>query len=58
MHCLLYIVPFYLRFSASWHLAVICAAHFVIDAARARYQVIGYAWDQILHIALLLIYCI
>lgn len=56
VHCLLYIVPFYLCYPASWHLGVICVAHFVIDAAKTRYRVIDYSYDQILHIVLLFLY--
>lgn len=58
VHCLLYIIPFYLCRSVSWHLGVMCIAHLVIDAVKARYKIINYSCDQILHIALLLLYFI
>lgn len=58
VHCMLYIFPFYLFFSSCWQMYVLLFAHFMIDAAKSRFNVINYKIDQMLHIALLLLYCL
>lgn len=58
VHCILYTLPFYVCFALSWHLGVIFVAHIIIDAVKARYELINEGVDQMLHIALLLIYFI
>jgi hypothetical protein len=36
-------------YGADWRLAALFASHIIIDALKARYKVIGYVCDQILH---------
>lgn len=49
IHCILYIVPFYLCFGLTWQLAIVFAAHIIIDPMKARYGKISYFQDQVLH---------
>ena len=58
IHCMLYILPFYLIFGWTWQLAVIGILHFPIDALKARWGKISYTTDQILHYLLLGVYLI
>ena len=58
VHCMLYMLPFYICFGLTWQFYVILGLHFMIDAAKARFHLINYACDQALHIALLLLYCL
>lgn len=48
-HCFLYILPFALLHGFHSGLIYIFASHAIIDAAKARYKVIGYTMDQLLH---------
>lgn len=56
VHCVLYCLPFYAVFGLTWKLTLIFLTHVIIDALKARYKVISYKTDQVLHyyIALLL----
>ena len=56
VHCVLYAVPFVIVFGWGWKIALIAAAHFPIDALKARYKKITYAQDQILHYFVLACY--
>jgi hypothetical protein len=56
VHCVLYIVPFYICFGFVWQLAVIFIAHLVIDPLKARYNKINYWQDQTLHYLASLLY--
>lgn len=56
VHYLLYCLPFYLAFGFVWQLFVLFGVHVVVDTAKARYKKIGYATDQVIHYAVLLIY--
>ena len=56
VHCILYILPFYLFFGFNLDLLSIFAAHFFIDATKARYKKITYAHDQIIHFIIALVY--
>ena len=49
IHCVLYILPFRLMYGTNWKLAVLFASHIIIDTLKARYKVVGYVCDQILH---------
>ena len=57
-HCVLYTVPFAIVFGTDWRIDVILAMHFIVDSFKARWHKIGYASDQILHLATLAIYLI
>lgn len=56
VHCILYILPFYVVFGYNWQLHVIFVSHIIIDALKARYNKINYMTDQILHYIFALIY--
>ena len=58
VHCILYCFPFYIAFGIVWQLAVIFITHIIIDALKARYKLINYAVDQVLHFAIMCIYFI
>ena len=49
VHCALYCTPFYFLFGVSWKLAFIFGTHVIVDLLKARYKVIDYKTDQILH---------
>ena len=49
IHCILYVLPFRYMYGADWRLAVLFVTHMIIDAFKARYKIIGYAYDQIFH---------
>lgn len=56
VHCMLYVLPFYVVFGFTWKLIVLFFSHMVIDIMKVKYRVIEYMMDQILHyiIALML----
>ena len=56
VHCVLYCLPFYMVFGLNWQLLVIFISHVIIDTLKARYKVINYATDQLLHYIITLIY--
>lgn len=49
VHCILYCLPFYVVFGLTWELVVLFLTHVIIDALKARYEVISYKTDQVLH---------
>lgn len=49
VHCMLYILPYYIVFGLSWNIVVLFISHIIIDNMKARYKVISYSTDQILH---------
>lgn len=49
VHCILYIVPFYLCFGFTWHLAIVFVSHIIIDPLKARYGKIDYFQDQLMY---------
>ena len=51
-HCVLYTVPFAVAFGVDWRIVALMVTHLVIDALKARWRVIGYVHDQILHVIL------
>ena len=58
VHCFLYCVPFYIMFGAIWQLAVLFITHIIIDLLKARYKLIPYWLDQVLHYVVCLLYLI
>ncbi len=57
-HSTLYILPFYACFGASAILFMTWIIHFVTDACKARYKMIGYVVDQVIHLLNLLLWLI
>lgn len=58
MHCILYVVPFYICFGFVWQLVVIFVAHLLVDPMKARYNKINYWQDQTLHYLVSLVYLV
>lgn len=58
VHCVLYCLPFYIAFGLTWNLLFIFLTHIYIDALKARYKIIDYTADQIMHYLILLIYLV
>lgn len=58
VHCLLYCLPFYIVFGFVWQLIPLLILHIVIDLLKARYKLIPYWLDQVLHYATCLLYLI
>lgn len=59
VHCALYCLPFYIAFGYKWQLIVIFVTHIIIDALKARYKVLSYTMDQVLHYVIAITcYCI
>jgi hypothetical protein len=56
VHCFLYAVPFYIVFGFDEKIPIIIITHIIIDIGKARYKVIDYVTDQILHYWAMLIY--
>jgi hypothetical protein len=56
VHCVLYCLPFYIVFGLTWQLLGIFLTHIYIDSLKARYKVINYTTDQLLHYMITLIY--
>lgn len=53
VHSVLYCVPFIFLLELHY-IFLLAISHFIIDAAKARYNVIDYKTDQILHYIILL----
>lgn len=49
VHCVLYALPFYICFGFVWQFAIIFTSHMIIDPLKARWGIINYRQDQILH---------
>lgn len=49
VHCVLYCLPFYIVFGLTWQLMAIFVTHIAIDPLKARYKVINYITDQVVH---------
>ena len=58
IYCVLYCVPFFIAYGLCWQLGVIFITHMFIDPLKARYGVINYTTDQILHYLTLGVYFI
>ena len=54
VHCILYVVPFYIAFGLDLRLVII----FIIDALKARYHAISYLGDQVIHYVIMIIYLV
>ena len=57
-HSVLYSLSFMIAFGFDWKVPFIIGTHIVIDALKARYKVINYVIDQVLHLIVLMIYVI
>ncbi len=57
-HCFLYAVPFYICFGFIWQLIPLISLHIIIDLLKARYKLIPYWLDQLLHYLTCLLYLI
>lgn len=58
VHSLLYCLPFYLVFGLAWQLIPLFILHIVIDLLKARYKLIPYWLDQLIHYWTCLLYLI
>ena len=58
VHCLLYCLPFYIVFGFIWQLIPLLVLHIIIDLLKARYKIIPYWLDQLLHYITCLLYLI
>jgi hypothetical protein len=58
VHCLLYCLPFYIAFGFVWQLIPILLLHIVIDLLKAKFKLIPYWLDQVLHYVTCLLYLI
>ena len=57
-HSVLYSLSFMIAFGFDWKVPFIIGTHIVIDALKARYKVINYITDQVLHLMVLVIHVI
>lgn len=56
IHSMLYTVPFMIVFGFDpMILCIILNTHFAIDLLKAKYKLINYIWDQILHYIIIFI---
>ena len=55
VHCALYCVPFAVVYAIDVRLLILFITHFTTDALKARYEAIGYAYDQFLHYVIALV---
>lgn len=58
VHCLLYCLPFYIAFGFVLQLIPLLLLHIVIDLLKAKFKLIPYWLDQVLHYATCLLYLI
>lgn len=56
VHCLLYCLPFYIVFDMNWQLIPLLILHIIIDLLKAKYKLIPYWLDQLLHYLTCLLY--
>lgn len=56
VHSFLYCVPFYLVFGLSLNLLILFGMHLIVDNLKARYGVITYIEDQMIHYVTLIMY--
>lgn len=52
-HCVLYSLPFAVAFGYDWRVLALLASHVLVDAAKARWQVLDYTEDQIFHVSVM-----
>lgn len=58
VHCVLYCLPFYVVFGLVWQLIPLLVLHIIIDLLKAKYKLIPYWLDQLLHYLTCLLYLI
>ena len=58
VHCLLYCLPFYIGFGLVWQLIPLLILHIIIDLLKAKYKLIPYWLDQVIHYLTCLLYLI
>ena len=58
VHSALYCLPFYIVIGLVWQLIPLFILHIVIDLLKARYKLIPYWLDQLLHYLTCLLYLI
>lgn len=58
VHCLLYCLPYYIVCGFVWQLIPLLLLHIVIDLLKAKYKLIPYWLDQVLHYLTCLLYLI
>ena len=58
VHCALYCLPFYIVFGYVWQLIPLFILHIIIDLLKAKYKLIPYWLDQVLHYLTCLLYFI
>jgi type IV secretory pathway TrbL component len=58
IHSVLYCIPLAIIFGINSTLLFIFTAHFTIDSYKAKFKLINYATDQVLHYIVLIIYLI
>ena len=56
VHCALYCLPFYIVFGYVWQLIPLFVLHIIIDLLKAKYKLIPYWLDQVLHYITCLLY--
>ena len=56
VHSALYTVPFIIIFGLTWHLIILFISHLIIDLLKAKYKIINYIQDQVLHYIVACIY--
>ena len=49
VYCALYCVPFAVVYGIDIKLFLLFVSHLIIDSCKAKYRVIGYVCDQVLH---------
>lgn len=55
VHCALYCVPFAVVYGIDYKLLALFVSHLIIDALKARYKMISYWVDQVLHYGIALV---
>ena len=55
VHCTLYSLPFAVVFGFDWRVLALLASHVLVDAAKARWQVLDYTADQVLHVVVMVL---
>lgn len=54
-HCVTYTVPFAIVFGIDGRIAALLASHLIVDAQKARWDMIGYVQDQVSHVVTLVL---
>jgi hypothetical protein len=58
VHCVLYCLPFLVIFGLTWQLIPLLGFHYIVDILKARFKIIPYWLDQVIHYLTLVIYFI